>query len=407
MITQNLTSTGISTMATENLSVSSILLLDVAKVTVPDELADEDNYDGIDWKRLPNLQKPHHSLKRTPSFIYKYGYRCQSRIKLEQIIFICKYCHQHKILDYGGPGRYDISNANTAAQTHLAKNTPGHGYDKNGKITFESRKRKQTVLEQLQASGQYVSQEAANAIISGFNASTFKQAAIDWLTENNHLLREFETPSFCHMIQIANPEAEHVLWLNHQAVADYILAEYEAYLPSVTKALAAARSLLHISFDGWQTPNGKLALTGIYTHHLDEKGHVVDYMLALPAQLGQHSGINYAEVIGNVLDTFKITKERLGYFVTDNASTNDTCLDYLGAKFGFNKAHRHARCACHILNLVAQQFMFGKNKESFENKNTNIPEEEFLEQWRKKGPLGTLCDLINSINTPQLVQLFE
>ena len=88
------------------------------------------------------------------------------------------------------------------------------------------------MLEQLQASGQYVSQEAANAIISGFNASAFKQASIDWLIENNHPLREFKTLYFYRMIQIANPEAEHVLWLNHQAVADYILAEYEAYLPS-------------------------------------------------------------------------------------------------------------------------------------------------------------------------------
>ena len=52
--------------------------------------------------------------------------------------------------------------------------------------------------------------------------------------------------------------------------------------------------------------------------------------------------------------------------------------------------------------------MFGKDKEAFENEDANIPEEEeFLEQWRKEGPLGTLCDLIISINTPQLVQLFE
>ena len=174
---QDLTDANVSAIAAENLPAPTI---PPSEVTVPDEPTDDDNvdnYDGIDWKRLPDLQKPHHSLKRTPSFIYKYGYRCQNRVKLEQIIFICKYCHQHKIIDCGGPGRYDISNANTAAQTHLAKNTPGHGYDKNGKIT--SKKRGQTVLEHLQTLGQYVSQEATNAIINGFNASIFKQAAIN------------------------------------------------------------------------------------------------------------------------------------------------------------------------------------------------------------------------------------
>ncbi|OCK99281.1 uncharacterized protein K441DRAFT_538289, partial [Cenococcum geophilum 1.58] len=65
------------------------------------------------------------------------------------IIFICKYCYQHKILNCRGPGRYNILNTNTATQTHLAKNTPGHRYDKNGEIIFELKKRGHTVLQQL------------------------------------------------------------------------------------------------------------------------------------------------------------------------------------------------------------------------------------------------------------------
>jgi len=45
--------------------------------------------------------------------------------------------------------------------------------------------------------------------------------------------------------------------------------------------------------------------------------------------------------------------------------------------------------------------MFGKNKEAFKNEDANIPEEEeFLEQWQKEGPLRTLYNLINLINTP-------
>ena len=131
-------------------------------------------------------------------------------------------------------------------------------------------------------------------------------------------------------------------------------------------------------------------------------------MLVLPTQLGQHSGINYVEVIGNIFNIFKIIKEWFGYFITDNASINDTYLDYLVVKFSFNKAYRRTCCVYYILNLVAQQLIFSKNKKAFENEDVNIlEEEEFLEQQWKEGLLGTLCDLINSINTPQLVQLFE
>jgi len=59
------------------------------------------------------------------------------------------------------------------------------------------------------------------------------------------------------------------------------------------------------------------------------------------------------EVISNVLNTFKIIKERLSYFITNNARINNTCLDYLAIKFSFNKAYRRTYYIYYILNLVA------------------------------------------------------
>ena len=107
----------------------------------------------------------------------------------------------------------------------------------------------------------------------------------------------------------------------------------------------------------------------------------MDYILTLPIQLSQHSGINYTEVISNILNTFKITKEQFNYFITDNTCTNNTYLDYLAVKFGFNKAYRRACCIYYILNLVAQQLIFGKDKKAFKNKNANIlKKKEFLKQ---------------------------
>jgi hypothetical protein len=107
------------------------------------------------------------------------------------------------------------------------------------------------------------------------------------------------------------------------------------------------------------------------------------------------------EVIGNILNIFKIIKERLGYFIINNAHMNDICLDYLAVKFSFNKAYRRVCCVYYILNLVAQQLMFGKNKEAFKNEDVNIlKKEKFLKQWRKEGLLKTLYNFINLINMP-------
>jgi hypothetical protein len=55
--------------------------------------------------------------------------------------------------------------------------------------------------------------------------------------------------------------------------------------------------------------------------------------------------------------------------------------------------------------------MFGVDKDSFENEATNIPDEaDFLSRWREEGPLGTLCDILHHIRTPQQfekIRLFQ
>ena len=137
--------------------------------------------------------------------------------------------------------------------------------------------------------------------------------------------------------------------------------------------LANARSKLHFSFNSWTTRSGKHSLTSVYVHHLNREGRVVNYLIALPEQLGRHTRINYAAVIGNVLAHFKVTKESLSYFVTNNTRNNNTYLDHLATVFNFRKDDQHIRCAAHTLNLVAQSIIFGKDKDAYKNDQENIP----------------------------------
>src|SRR3954470_18832222 len=107
------------------------------------------------------------------------------------------------------------------------------------------------------------------------------------------------------------------------------MAEYHDYLDVVKDKLILISSRIHISFDGWTTPNGKKALTGICVHHLDEIGQIADYLLAAPRLMGKHSGENYAQLVITTLQDFGITKDQIGWFVTDNAFNNDTALEEL------------------------------------------------------------------------------
>ena len=145
------------------------------------------------------------------------------------------------------------------------------------------------------------------------------------------------------------------------------MADYKAYQPAIYDELANARLKLHFLFNGWTTRSGKHLLTSVCVHHLNHKGRVVNYLIALPEQLGRHTRINYAAVIGNILAHFKVTKESLGYFVTNNTGNNNTCLDYLATVFNFRKDNRRIQCAAYTLNLITQLIMFGKDKDAYEN----------------------------------------
>ena len=94
---------------------------------------------------------------------------------------------------------------------------------------------------------------------------------------------------------------------------------------------------LHFSFNSWTIYSSKHLLTSVYIYYLNHKGRVINYLITLPEQLGRYTRINYAAVISDILAYFKVTKESLSYFVTNNTKNNNTYLDYLATVFNFKK----------------------------------------------------------------------
>ena len=131
------------------------------------------------------------------------------------------------------------------------------------------------------------------------------------------------------------------------------MADYKAFQLAVCNELVNACLKLYFLFDGWTIYSNKYLFTGVCIYYLNCKGRVVDYLIALLEQLGCYTGINYAMVIGDVLAHFKVTKESLGYFVTDNIGNNNTCLDYLATVFNFRKDDWCIQYTAYILNLIA------------------------------------------------------
>lgn len=383
----------------------------VASSNVADEAAErldqnfEDNYDSIDWLRLSRFTKPLITSRRKPSWIYQHGYRFVLLTDLEQVFWVCRYCHIHKYIDAGRGGVFPAA-ATTQAARHLCELRPGHIHQLPSKprsVVNEGS------IRSLFKSKVPVPQEVANEL-GNFNIQRFRLAAVGWLVDNNHPLSEFEKPAFRDMIAMANPEAEAALWQSHKSVRQYILRLYNHLQPRVIYELSRALSRIHVSLDGRTTKGGKRGYLGIVAHYVNRNGNLVDLPIALPQLMGAHSGENMAEIVYSTLQKFGVGPRTIGYFVLDNASSNDTTIVSLAQKMSFNATYRRLRCGPHTLNLIGQTLLWGKDSDAYDNHVGEVvtvdTEHKLMSEWRSDGPLGVLLAIINYIKTPQQYELF-
>ncbi|KAI1676349.1 hypothetical protein KJE20_14078, partial [Pyrenophora tritici-repentis] len=324
----------------------------VASSSVADKAAErldqnfEDNYDSIDWLRLPRFTKPLITSRRKPSWIYQHGYRVILLTDPEQVFWVCRYCHIHKYIDAGRGGVFPAA-ATTQAARHLCELRPGHSHQLPSKprsVVNEGS------IRSLFKSKVPVPQEVANEL-GNFNIQRFRLAA----------------PAFRDMIAIANPEAEAALWQSHKSVRQYVLRLYNHLQPRVIYELSRALSRIHVSFDGWTTKGGKRGYLGIVAHYVNRDGNLVDLPIALPQLMGAHSGENMAEIVYSTLQKFGVGPRTTGYFVLDNASSNDTTIVSLAQKMSFNATYRRLRCGPRTLNLISQTLLWGKDSDTYDN----------------------------------------
>jgi hypothetical protein len=154
--------------------------------------------------------------------------------------------------------------------------------------------------------------------------------------------------------------------------------------PQVVQILSSAISKIHISFDGWTTKGGKRDFFGIVAHFADADGTIRDLPIALPQLTGAHTGERIAEVVGDIIDTFGITRSQVGSFVLDNAYVNDTAVTKLAQRFEFTASHHRLRCGPHTLKLVGQMIIFGFDKGVFDKEeDEHKTEAAYLQEWRQ------------------------
>src|SRR5277367_5563987 len=163
--------------------------------------------------------------------------------------------------------------------------------------------------------------------------------------------------------------------------------------------LKKSLSQVHISFDIWTSDYQNYAFLGVVAHFVVKNGEKYQnqaILLAIRRLYETHTCLYCAQILSKVLLEYDLA-EQFGFFMADNAETNDVAIKAVLSTLrpdvkDFNS--RRGRCIGHIINLAAKAFLFGQDTEAFENIVEGVNESTPLDSermrtaqiaWRKKG----------------------
>ena len=194
-----------------------------------------------------------------------------------------------------------------------------------------------------------------------------------------------------------------------------MIKAFEIQKGELRNELKNSRSIISISFDLWTSPNA-LGVLGVVAHFINQAGKRRHVVLGLREVISEHSGENMAAVLLDIFKNYRI-RGNIGYFMADNAESNDTCIDailralYPGMSAKKRKGRR-LRCFGHITSLCAQAFIVGVDAENVckdlaaAYRDQDFKKIELL--WKKRGAVGLLHNLVRYIRmTPQRRAVFK
>lgn len=250
-----------------------------------------------------------------------------------------------------------------------------------------------------------------------FAFEKFKLLLIKWIVCCHIAFYQLENGYFREILNFLNDSFGGFL-PSRITIRQWVLAEFHVQKEKLKKELRSSKSNIHISFDLWTSPNN-YSIIAVVAHFIDAKCCRQNKLLAIRQVQGRHSGENIASTLRRVIKEYRI-KSRLGFFIGDNASSNDVAIDHVLRRISPDmsreaRGRRRIRCLAHVTNLIAKAFLLGQKAENFasslhqaEAAEREGDSSEIASVWRKHGPLGRLQNLIRHIRvTPQRRQEFK
>jgi hypothetical protein len=229
----------------------------------------------------------------------------------DRIQWRCKYC----------PKVYLESGGTHVIKTHLE----GHNIQETLPKDHKGLRVQASIQQALERAKEH--EHKRRRTQNSLNPDQFEQLYVRWIARCSVPLRMVECVEFRALLQFGNDTVDDWLPRSHNTVKGWVLRTFELEKDHIKAALLNSLSKIHISCDLWTSPNS-LAILGMVAHFIAEDGQLRHPVLALRELREEHTGENVSKLVMDVVKDYGIAS-KLGYFMMDNASNNDTMMEFL------------------------------------------------------------------------------
>ena len=285
------------------------------------------------------------------SHIWKYGLQYIRSSDKKEVY----YCHECTV----GKSKQElfVINGTSRIRNHLEQK---HRIDPQSGIKRKGSVRKSIIDQQKDAA-------ASNTFFWKESVEKFKELLIRWIVYCHIAFFQLENQYFRELLLFLNPALLNHLPKAARTIRSWVMNAFISKKQQLREDLYHSRSRISISFDLWTSPN-PYAILGVVAMWIDATGKRRVTVLGMRRICGEHTGENLGSVVLELLKEYNIVGDQIGYFMLDNASSNDTAVEFILKELcpwmtSKQRRHRRLRCLGHIINLCCQAFLMGRNCE--------------------------------------------
>ncbi|KAF7568865.1 Dimer-Tnp-hAT domain containing protein [Pyrenophora tritici-repentis] len=331
-------------------------------------------------------------FRQGTSHIWKYGLQYIRDSDKKEVY----YCHECRV----GKSKQElfVINGTSRIRNHLEQK---HQIDPQSGIKRKGSVRKSIIDQQKDGA-------ASSIFFWKESVEKFKELLIRWIVYCHIAFFQLENQYFRELLLFLNPALLNHLPKAAKTIRSWVMNAFISKKQQLREDLHHSRSRISISFDLWTSPN-PYAILGVVAMWIDTTGMRRVTALGMRRIYGEHTGENLGSVVLELLEEYDISAQpvtisgdQIGYFMLDNASANDTAVEFILKDLcpwmkSKQRRHRRLRCLGHVINLCCQAFLMGRNCEKYlaklEKHHQRGDYTKVEELWKKFGCLGRLHNL--------------